>query len=454
MKNRLLILILFFVSIAAFSQNRKVDSLNKLLLEDPTDTIKSDILVRLALEYQLISPDTTFFLAQRAYKISNRANYFKGVSGSASVIGNVYSDAGNYAKALEYYIIKLKVDEKRKEPEALAVANMTIANVYHLEGNNEKAFTYAFCADSIIDDNKITRLKLYSILNLGDMFEKSGKISAALDYTEKAYALAIKEDNTNFIGASLNNLGNIYAKMGNTAFAIQHYSAAIPFLTATEDDGFVAEASLGLAKQYTLIGKLDSAEYYAEKSYELSKKNGFLSKQLDASAFLSSYYKNKNEFNKAFTYQEEVLVIKDSIFSKEKIAKSQLISLEEDLRQKEIAEKKIEEAEERKIKLQYLTIGILLPIFFFITVFLSNRKIKPKIIEYLGVVSLLLTFEYIMLLLHPLIVKITNHLPFYQLLIFAVIASVLTPLHHRIENWLLKVLTRKEKISLMKIRIQ
>ncbi len=149
------------------------------------------------------------------------------------------------------------------------------------------------------------------------MFEKSGKISAALDYTEKAYALAIKEDNTNFIGASLNNLGNIYAKMGNTAFAIQHYSAAIPFLTATEDDGFVAEASLGLAKQYTLIGKLDSAEYYAEKSYELSKKNGFLSKQLDASAFLSSYYKNKNEFNKAFTYQEEVLVIK-TLFSVKK----------------------------------------------------------------------------------------------------------------------------------------
>ena len=66
MKNRLLILILFFVSIAAFSQNRKVDSLNKLLLEDPTDTIKSDILVRLALEYQLIGPDTAFFLAQRA----------------------------------------------------------------------------------------------------------------------------------------------------------------------------------------------------------------------------------------------------------------------------------------------------------------------------------------------------------------------------------------------------
>lgn len=454
MKNILLVSILVLVSIPVFSQNRKVDSLNKLLLEDPTDTIKADILVRLALEYQLFNPDTTFFLAQRAYKISNRANYFKGISGAAAVIGNVYSDAGNYAKALEYYIIKLKVDEKRKEPEALAVANMTIANVYHLEGNNEKAFTYAFCADSIIDANKITRLKLYSILNLGDMFEKSGKISAALDYTGKAYALAIKEDNTNFIGASLNNLGNIYAKMGNTALAIQHYSASIPFLTATEDDGFVAEASLGLAKQYTLIGKLDSAAYFAEKSYTLSKKNGFLSKQLDASAFLSSYYKNKNEFGKAFTYQEEVLVIKDSIFSKEKIAKSQLISLEEDLRQKEIAEKKIEEAEERKIKLQYLTIGILLPIFFFITVFLSNRKIKPKIIEYLGIVSLLLTFEYIMLLLHPLIVKITNHLPFYQLLIFAVIASVLTPLHHRIENWLLKVLTRKEKISLMKIRIQ
>ena len=117
--------------------------------------------------------------------------------------------------------------------------------------------------------------------------------------------------------------------------------------------------------------------------------------------------------------------------------------MEEDLRQKELAEKKVEEEKERKSKLQLLGIGLSLPILFFITLYLYKKKIKPKYIEILGLVSLLLSFEYIMLLIHPLVVKITNHVPLYQLLIFAIIAAVISPTHHKIESWLLEKIGRK-----------
>ena len=454
MKKILLFIGIIVYCFPAFSQNRTVDSLNFLLKYVRSDTDKVKLLNNLAIEYQYSSPDSSYLYSQKAFKISTQENFLIGISRSANIIGNVYSDAGNYPKALEYYIIKLKIDEKRNNPDALAVANMTIANVHHREKKYDKALFYAFYADSIIDANNITRLKLYSLLNLGDMFEKSGKILSALDYTQKAYALSLKEKNIAFEGSALNNLGNIYSKLGKTTQAIQNYRAAIPLLEAEKDDGFLAESSLGLAKQYFQISKFDSTEYFGMRSYELSKKNGFLNKQLNASVFLTGFYKSKNDINKAFTFQEEVLSLKDTIFSNERIAKLQLLSMEEDLRQKEIAEKKLEEIQDRKIKLQYLTIGLLLPVLMFITLYLSNKRIKPKYIEFLGVVSLLLMFEFIMILLHPFIVRITNHMPLYQLMIFALIASVLTPLHHKIESWLLKMLTKKGKISLLRIRIQ
>jgi hypothetical protein len=455
MKKILLICILFFCYYGLHTQNHlKIDSLQNRLLYAKADTSKIVCLYEIALQYQQFNSDTTLLYSLRAYKKSLHINYLDGISRSATIIGNVYLNAGNYAKALEYYIEKLKTEEKRNKPEIQTTAIMQIATTYQLESEYDKASSYALRADSIIDTNKLSRLKLYSLLNLGDLFEKSDNLSLAMKYTQDAYNLSIKDNDKKLRGVILNNLGNIYAKSGNTELAIQNYKNAIPLLVAESDEPAIAENSLGLAKQYLRINTLDSALSYAKKSYDLSKKNGFLSKQLDACIFLVKYYKDNNDINHAFSYQEEELMLKDSIYSKDRITRSQLLTIEEELRQKEIAEKKIEEAHDRKIKLQYLTIAILLPIFFFITIYLSNRKIRPKYIEFLGIISLLLTFEYIMIILHPLIVSITHHLPLYQLLIFAVIASILTPLHHRIENWLVKVLTKKEEFSLMNIRIQ
>ena len=456
MKNKLLLFGIIFFCLQSFSQNRAIDSLSNLLKHATDDTGnhgKDYFLCKLAIEYQYFRPDTALFLSKQAFKLAVKKNDLDVISRSSNIIGTVYNEAGNYPKALEYFIQKLKIEETGKDPEMLAGVLLNIALVYTKETDYNKAFFYAFKADSIINKNNIKNLRLFFLLNIGDMYEKSGETSPALEYSQKAYALALKEDNILFKGAALNNLGNIYAKMGNTTLAIQHYKNALPFLESITFADFIAESSIGLAKQYLLLDEPDSALYYGVKSLKISKENGLLGHQLDASILLTSFYKMKHDLTNAFAYQENVLVLKDSIFSKERIAKSQFLSIEEELRQKDIAEKKIEEEAERKVKLQYLTIGLLLPIFFLITLFLSNRKIKPKYIEFLGVVSLLLTFEFIMLLLHPVIVSFSNYMPLYELIIFAVIASVLTPVHQKIEGWLLKILTQKERLSLMKIRI-
>jgi hypothetical protein len=59
------------------------------------------------------------------------------------------------------------------------------------------------------------------------------------------------------------------------------------------------------------------------------------------------------------------------------------------------------------------------------------------VIRGLGVLSLLFFFEYLTLLLHPTVSDITNHNPILEILIFVVLASILIPLHHRAEHWLI-----------------
>ena len=61
----------------------------------------------------------------------------------------------------------------------------------------------------------------------------------------------------------------------------------------------------------------------------------------------------------------------------------------------------------------------------------------------MGIISLLILFEFLTLLLHPLVAELTHHNPVYELLIFVSIASLLIPAHHRLEHWIIEKLTNR-----------
>ena len=66
-------------------------------------------------------------------------------------------------------------------------------------------------------------------------------------------------------------------------------------------------------------------------------------------------------------------------------------------------------------------------------------------IEFLGVVALLIVFEFLNLLLHPFLENITHHSPVLMLLALVCIAALLVPMHHRVEKWATAKLVEKNK---------
>jgi hypothetical protein len=58
---------------------------------------------------------------------------------------------------------------------------------------------------------------------------------------------------------------------------------------------------------------------------------------------------------------------------------------------------------------------------------------------------MLLVFEFLNLVLHPFLGKITHHTPALMLLGLVCIAAFLVPLHHRLEKWAIVKLTEKNK---------
>lgn len=434
--------LLFFSISNTFAQKRAIDSLYKELSLKKADTSKAIILYKLSYQYLDYKPDSAMLLARQSYILSKRHRFLKGESWSLSMIASAYHTLHNYPKAIAYYIEQIKIEEKRLKPENIGNAYLSIALVYSSEKEVKKALFYALKADSLARVNNFPDLLLYSKLNIGDIYEKDNQLRLAMIYTYKAYELSVLQKKDPLRGIALTNLGNIYIKHAEFEKASKYYKNSIQFLQAAEDYNNLSECYIGLAKINKQKGRIDSAIFFAKQSYKLANGNEFMAKAIGASKLLVSLYKSQALIDSAFAYQETMLKLTDSIDSKERAKQVQSITIAEEIRQKEIIETREKEAEERKQKLQLLAIGVLIPIFFFVSVFLSKRQVNKKVIEFSGVISLLMFFEYLTLFIHPFVAEKSHHSPFIEIVVFVIIASLLTPAHHKIEHWLINKLTK------------
>lgn len=124
----------------------------------------------------------------------------------------------------------------------------------------------------------------------------------------------------------------------------------------------------------------------------------------------------------------------------------QNLTFAEQQREAEADERKTKEEKERRHNLQYAILGIGVIGFVILFLLLSNSIIvRTGLINFLGIVALLLVFEFINLLAHPYLEKTTNDSPFLMLLILVCIAALLVPAHHRLEKWVTQKLTEKNK---------
>ena len=106
---------------------------------------------------------------------------------------------------------------------------------------------------------------------------------------------------------------------------------------------------------------------------------------------------------------------------------------------------------ERKVNIQFAAMAIGIVTFIILFLLLSRSIIvNEKWISFFGVLGLLIVFEFINLFIHPTLVTVTHDSPVLMLLFLVLIASLLIPLHHRMEKWINEKMTEKNK----KIRLE
>src|SRR6185436_15882068 len=104
------------------------------------------------------------------------------------------------------------------------------------------------------------------------------------------------------------------------------------------------------------------------------------------------------------------------------------------------------EEEKRKHNIQYALIALGIITFLILFLLLSHSfVINERVIRFLIIIALLIVFEFLNLLLHPFLERITHHSPVLMLLALVCIAALLVPMHHRLEKWAVHKLVEKNK---------
>jgi hypothetical protein len=253
-------------------------------------------------------------------------------------------------------------------------------------------------------------------------------------------------------------MGVVYERRGDTALAELHMlrsnvlSDSIRYLYGKIEGKLAYINYLLRNHRMTEVGR----QALQLMAIGIEKNNNDVKKS--AAGFLATVYDASHQPDSAFYYSRMESAMKDSIFNEDNLNKIQALAFNEQLRNIEEDRKKTVEEEGRKQNIQYALLALGIITFVIAFLLLSRRHItNTKVIKFLGIVALLVVFEFLNLLLHPFLESITHHNPILMLLALVCIAALLVPLHHRLEQWTTHKLVEKNKqlrLSLAKRTIE
>ena len=441
---KIIIILLMLISSQVYPQNKGV---LKLFEEAKNDSVRIDILVNFFYQPSNVLPEDSMKYYYTLFREISQQQQDKAAEAvNLCGIGYYLYLNGDLPIGLALATEGLHLAESENNARALGIANLALKYFAsdHIKINNflRKAISYSQRAN---DKHTLT----VEYRSLGHLYLGSLKIpDSAFYYYQEAYNLSLKTNRSSDIVLNLIGLGRTHYLVGNKKIGLEYYKKASEIKT----DNSEARVSVytAFANYYQQENNTDSVVYYARKGYEIAKSNNLQSTIIEPSRILKNVFTGLNS-DSALKYTVIYYSANDSMYSRRKIEQIQALNFDEEIRQQKVAEEKQKALEVRKRNLQYAGMALGLLTFIILFLLLSHSIIaNQKLIRFLGVIALLIVFEFINLFIHPYLSHATNDSPLIMLLVMVCIAAFLVPVHHRMEKWISHRLVEKNK----KIRLE
>ena len=280
----------------------------------------------------------------------------------------------------------------------------------------------------------------------GFIFNELDKPDSALFYFRQAENLPVKITDALLTSVFMLQTGRAHELNGDADLAETYYKKTMAFCKEKYLPSSIIRTGNFYCNFLMKAGKYEEAKQMALENLAVAKKAGINEGISTVAEVLRKIYTHDAVKDSIIYYAQLQIDYKDSVSNQKKQSEFQNLTFSQQLREIDEQAKAKQATAERKQYIQFALIAFGIISFIIIFLLLSRSIItNTKMIEFLGVLALLIVFEFLNLLLHPFLERVTNHSPVLMLLALVCIAALLVPLHHKIEKWATTKLVEKNK---------
>ena len=313
--------------------------------------------------------------------ISKKIKFINGEIGARYAIANFLARTGDYPEALKMSLYNLKMAEQYQEKEKLFFQTRLVGWIYRDMGDHKTQLDYekrlSLLANSETYKDAAERRYYNWIANncVAQAYSSLDMADSALSYELLAYNSALKLKMPEGLALATSELGKDYSQLEDYDSAFFFYRKSIPYAIESMRRDVIARSQLGMAALFHKKGQLDSAFFYARQSL-----NALQNTDEDPSGayfLLSELYQSSHQYDSAYKYLQNYVVLKDSLYNQNKIAQAQNLSFNETMQQQQLAQAKKDAEQAYKNQLKFYILGAVIFIFLIIA-FLLYRNLSNK----------------------------------------------------------------------------
>lgn len=232
-------------------------------------------------------------------------------------VGNDYYDLGKYDDAYRYFTDTYRLSQKTGDSLFMSVGIHNVGRVFKELGQYDRAISHLKIAGKISALINDETGPAYTLDELGDVYMRVGKYDSALEMLTQSLALTRKFQIGELESRTLTKIAKIYSEKGNYDLSIQYSDSVINLHQRNGNSYGMADAQLGKSRALIMQKKYDQALPLIEKS--LITAGSLNARVLEVRCYnqLALLWENKGDYKKAYGFFKQFKQMEDSLQNNE-----------------------------------------------------------------------------------------------------------------------------------------
>ena len=263
-----------------------------------------------------------------------KANGLQGESKILNNLGNISHVSGDYDKAVAYYVESLELKRAAGDKRGMAASYFNIGAIKSDMGQHDAAANDFKKCIKLAKEIAYTKLEIRGLSRIAYGFQEQGDLEQSINYNTQALKLSRSVNSVYGLMSNHYNLAENYRLSDDIPKAFEYYQLALKASKEQRHVGYEGAILTGIAQAYARQNEIQTTDSGTEnqpinftdeeigrlllQSKEMAEASNNFENKLEAYTALAAYYDNNNDHQKQASALSNILILKDSVFSKEK----------------------------------------------------------------------------------------------------------------------------------------